>query len=79
MYQTDYGNMCGFVVTNHCLGVDYICILDMCSLGVRLTVARVFNFIFSVENYKMTSKTHAMVKRTLQLHIQNASLIDPLG
>jgi hypothetical protein len=27
---------------------------------------------------KFTSKTHATVKRTSKLHIQNASVIDPL-
>jgi hypothetical protein len=36
---------------------------------VRFTVECVFNVIFSVENSKITSK----------LHIQNASIIDPLG
>jgi hypothetical protein len=46
----------------------------MCSLDVRFTVACVFNVnvIFSVENSKMTLKTHATVKRTSMLHVQNA-------
>jgi hypothetical protein len=47
-------------------------------LDVRFTVECVFNAIFSVENSKMTSKTHVTVKRTSKLHIQNASVIDPL-
>jgi hypothetical protein len=37
----------------------------------------VFNVIFSAESSKMTLKTHATVKRTPKLHIQNASVIDP--
>jgi hypothetical protein len=36
----------------------------MCSLDVRLSVKCVFNVIFSVKNLKITSKTHASVKRT---------------
>jgi hypothetical protein len=48
----------------------------MCSLGVRFTVACVFNVIFTVKNSKMTLKTYARVKRTPKLHIRNASVID---
>jgi hypothetical protein len=33
---------------------------------------------FSVKNSKMTLKTHVTVKRTFKLHIQNASVIDPV-
>jgi hypothetical protein len=33
--------------------------------------------MFSVENSKITLKTHATVKRTYKLHILNASVIDP--
>jgi hypothetical protein len=47
-------------------------------LDVRFTVECVFNVIFSVKNSIMTSKTHAMVKHASKLHIQNASVIDPL-
>jgi hypothetical protein len=47
-------------------------------LDVRFTVACVFYVIFSVEHSKFTSKTHTTVKRTSKLHIQNASVIDPL-
>jgi hypothetical protein len=50
----------------------------MCSLDVRFTVECVFNVIFGVKNLKMTTKTHATVKRTSKLHIQNASVIDPV-
>jgi hypothetical protein len=55
------------------LGVDYTCVLD-----VRFTDECVFNVIFIVENSKMTLKTHATVKRTYKLHIQNARVINPL-
>jgi hypothetical protein len=58
--------------TNRCLGVDYTCVLD-----VRFTVECVLNVIFIVENSKMTLKTHATVKRTYKLHIQNARVINP--
>jgi hypothetical protein len=51
----------------------------MCSLDVRFTVVCVFNVIVSVENSKMTSKTHATMKRTPKLHIQIAIVIDPLA
>jgi hypothetical protein len=44
---------------------------------VRFSVASVFNVIFSVEKLKMTLKTHATMKRTSKLHIQNASVINP--
>jgi hypothetical protein len=55
----------------------------MCSLDVRLTFSCVFNVMSfpqwsSVENSKNTSKTHATVKRTYKLTIQNASVIEPL-
>jgi hypothetical protein len=36
-----------------------------------------FNVIFYFTTLKMTSKTHATVKRTSKLHIQNASVIAP--
>jgi hypothetical protein len=35
-------------------------------------------FRSAVDNSKMTSKTHSTVKRTFKLHIQKASVIDPL-
>jgi hypothetical protein len=49
----------------------------MCILNVRFTVACVFNVIFEFLTLQMTSKTHATVKRTPKLHIQNASVIYP--
>jgi hypothetical protein len=51
----------------------------MCSLDVRFTVEYVFNVIVCFEKLQMTSKTHLTVKRRSKLHIQNASVIDPLG
>jgi hypothetical protein len=56
------------------LGVNYTCGLD-----VYFRVECVCNAIFSVENSKMTSKTHSTLKRTSKLHIQNASVIDQLS
>jgi hypothetical protein len=47
------------------------------SLNVRFTVKCVFNVIFEFSTLKMTSKTHATVKRTSKLHIKNASVINP--
>jgi hypothetical protein len=44
---------------------------------VRFTVACVFYVNFEFSNLKMTLKTHATVKRTSKLHIQNVSVIDP--
>jgi hypothetical protein len=51
----------------------------MCSLGVHFTVKGVsnFNVIFSVENSKISSKTHSIVKRKSKMPIQTASVIDP--
>jgi hypothetical protein len=51
----------------------------MCNLNVRFTVACVFDVNFEFSNLKMTLKTHATVKRTSKLHIQNAGVIDHLG
>jgi hypothetical protein len=48
-------------------------------LDVRFPVECVFKVIFTVENLKLTLKTHATVKRSSKVHIQNASLIDLLG
>jgi hypothetical protein len=45
---------------------------------VRFTVKCVFNVNFEFSTLKITLKTHATVKRTSKLHIQNASVIDPL-
>jgi hypothetical protein len=45
---------------------------------VRFTVACVFDVNFEFSTLKMTLKAHATVKRTYKLHIQNASVIDPL-
>jgi hypothetical protein len=50
----------------------------MCSLDMRFSVECVFNVIFSVKNSKMTLKTHLTKKCTSKLHIQNASVINPL-
>jgi hypothetical protein len=50
----------------------------MCSLNVRFPVACVFKVIFKFLTLKMTLKTHSTEKRTSKLHIQNASVIDPL-
>jgi hypothetical protein len=50
----------------------------MCCLDVRLTVECVFNVIFEFLTLKITSKTHSTVKGKVKLHIQNASVIDPL-
>jgi hypothetical protein len=38
----------------------------------------VFDVNFEFSTLKMTLKTHATVKRTSKLHIQNASVINPL-
>jgi hypothetical protein len=38
-----------------------------------------FDVNFEFSPLKMTSKTHATVKCTSKLHIQNASVIDPLS
>jgi hypothetical protein len=52
--------------------------LWMCSLGERFTVACIFDVIFEFSTLKMmTLETHATVKRSPKLHIQNASVIDP--
>jgi hypothetical protein len=51
----------------------------MCSLDVRFTVASVFDVNCEFSTLKRTLKTHATVKRTSKLHIQNASVIHPLG
>jgi hypothetical protein len=46
-------------------------------LGEHFTVACVFDVIFEFSTLNMTLKTHATVKRTPKLHIQNASVIYP--
>jgi hypothetical protein len=58
-----------------CLGVDYTFILDV-QFG---SVACVFYVNLEFFTLKMTLKTHATWKRTSKLHIQNASVINPLG
>jgi hypothetical protein len=52
---------------------------SMCCLGVRFRVEYVFDVIFGVENSKITTKTNSTRKCTFKLHIQNATVIDPLG
>jgi hypothetical protein len=60
------------------LRVDYTCVSDVqfgCAFHRRMR----YQCHFSVKNSKIRLKMHATVKRTPKLHIQNASVIDPLA